>query len=408
MRNAKTWFIHLIFGLSSGIPLLLTGSTLQVWMTEQKIDVKTIGAFALVGLPYNLKFLWSPIIDRYQLPFLTRRRAWLLSSQILLALSIVALGFSHPLESIQTTAILALLVSFMSATQDIVIDAHRRETLTVKEIGYGLSLYVTGYRIGMLIAGAFALWFADQYQVAWSKVYTVVAAFLILGILATFFADEAQGEIETPKTLKDAVINPFVDFFSQKGVWWIFAFILLYKLGDNLASAMTAPFVIQHGFTKTEYAAVVKGVGLGSTIVGGFVGAWIMARIGLNRSLWVFGFFQAIAILSFVWLSLVDKNNFVLGLAVACETFTAGMAVPAFNAFIAFLTNQKFTATQYALLTSLAAVPRTLISSPSGILAEKLGWTNYFLFCTLIAIPGMLLLFKFAPWNGRHYAEVDE
>lgn len=396
----RIWIINFLFGITSGIPLLLTGSTLQVWMTEQKIDIKTIGAFALVGLPYNLKFLWSPFMDRYTLPFLTRRRGWLLLSQLLLAGAIVALGASDPLSSIQNVAILATLVSFMSATQDTLIDAYRRDTLTVAQMGFGLSLYVTGYRVGMLVSGALALFVADQYHLAWKDIYAIVSGFLVLGVIATLVAPESkEAELDAPKTLREAIIDPFTDFFSQKGVWWIFAFILLYKIGDNLASAMTAPFVIQHGFTKTEYAGAVKGVGLAALLIGGFVGAWIMARIGLNRALWIFGVLQALAILSFVALASTDKNLVFLGIAVGSEMFTAGMAVPAFTAFIAFLTNKKFTATQYALLNSLVAIPRTVISAPAGILAAYLGWTNYFVFCALTAIPGMLLLTRFAPWN---------
>ncbi len=401
----RLWIVHLLLGFSSGIPLLLTGSTLQVWMTECKIDLKTIGAFALVGLPYNLKFLWSPFMDRYTLPFLTRRRGWMLLSQLVLALAIICLGCSNPLDSVLTTAILCILVSFVSASQDTLIDAYRRETLSVEQMGYGLSLYVAGYRVGMLVAGAFALLIADRYHLSWSLIYTIVACFLGLGIVGTLWAPENRDSVNAaPQTLKEAVFDPFVDFFSHRGVYWILAFLLLYKLGDNLSSAMTAPFVIQHGFSKTEYAAAVKGVGLTSTLIGGFVGAWVLAKIGLNRSLWVFGILQALAILTLMGLALVEKNLVMLGVAIAAETFTAGMAVPAFGAFIAFLTNKKFTATQYALLNSLVAIPRTLASAPSGWIAAHLGWPGYFLFCALMAIPGMILLARLSPWDNSKKA----
>ena len=401
----RVWIVHFLLGLSSGIPLLLTGSTLQVWMTELHVDLKTIGAFALIGLPYNLKFLWSPIIDRYSLPFLTRRRGWLVVSQLALMAAIVGLGTSDPLASISVTAALAFLVAFTSATQDILIDTYRRESLTEKQMGFGLALYSTGYRFGILLAGAFALWLADQHY-SWDKVYSIVAAFIVFGIFAALIAPErAEDSVEPPKTLADAVVGPFKNFFSRPGVLWIFAFLLLYKLGDNLSSAMTAPFVIQHGYTKTEYAKMVKLVGLACNLIGTFVGAGVMARIGLNRSLWVFGALQALAILPLVSLAGMEKSNLVLGFAIGAEMFTAGMAVPAFNTFIALLTNRKFTATQYALLTSLAALPRTLISAPSGVLAESLGWGGYFTFCTLIAIPGLLLLTRLAPWNQLHESE---
>ena len=403
---SRIWLVHFLLGLSSGIPLLLTGSTLQVWMTDLHINIKTIGAFALVGLPYNLKFLWSPFIDRYTLPFLTRRRAWLVVSQLLLILAILLLGSNDPLGSIGVTAGLAFLVTFSSATQDILIDAYRREALTEKQMGFGLTLYSTGYRVGMLLAGAFALWMVDQKHLSWSQIYSVVASFLILGVFAALIAPERKEDaVETPKSMKEAVFGPFQNFFSQPKIYWTLAFLLFYKIGDNLSSAMTAPFVIQHGYSKTEYAGMVKGVGLLCTIGGGFAGAAVMAKIGLNRALWVFGVLQALAILTLMSLAGMPKDNFSLGIAIGAETLTAGMAVPAFNTFIAFLTNRKFTATQYALLTSLVALPRTLISAPSGWIAEQLGWSGYFMFCALMAIPGLFLLQKLAPWNQLHASE---
>ena len=398
----KIWIIHFLFGLSSGIPLLLTGSTLQIWMKDLNVDIKTIGAFALLGLPYNLKFLWSPLIDRYQLPFLTRRRSWMLLSQVLLMLSIVFLGGSDPLQSISTTALLALLVSFMSATQDILIDAYRREALTEAEMGFGLSLYSTGYRIGMLIAGAMALWIVDQYQWSWFSIYSTVAVFIGFGMIATLLAPESDTSDLAPKSMKEAVVGPFREFFKLKGVWLILAFLVCYKLGDNLSSALTAPFVVEHGYSKTEYAVAVKGVGLFSLLAGGFIGAGIMARIGLNRALWIFGFLQASAILGLVVLAHSEKNTLLLGAVIAAEMLTAGMAVPAFNTFIALLTDKRFTATQYALLTSLAVLPRTLLSAPSGVIKEYLGrWDYYFIFCVVMAIPGFLLLFKVAPLKKK-------
>ena len=406
----KIWLVHFLFGLSSGIPLLLTGSTLQVWMTELKIDIKTIGAFALVGLPYSLKFIWSPLIDRYSLPFLTRRRGWLLLSQMVLMLSIISMGGHNPLDSITMTAFFALLVSFMSSTQDIVIDAYRREALTEKQMGFGLSLYSTGYRIGMIISSAMAFWIMDHFHWSWFEIYTFVALFISLGMIATFLAPEGKGSDEyTPPTLKEAVIGPFRDFLTRKGIFWIFAFLILYKLGDNLSGALTAPFVIQLGYSKTEYGAAVKGVGIISLLVGGFVGAGVMARIGLNKSLWVFGVLQALAITGLVWLSGVEKNNYALALVIGMEMFTAGMAVPAFNTFVAFLTNKKFTATQYALLTSIAVLPRTLLSAPSGVIREGLGsWSGYFIFCAMATIPGMLLLLKVAPFQDTHSSDLDK
>jgi MFS transporter, PAT family, beta-lactamase induction signal transducer AmpG len=410
----RLWIVHLFLGFSSGIPLLLTASTLQVWMTELGINIKTIGGIALVGLPYSLKFLWSPLLDRYPLPILTRRRGWMLVSQVLLMLAIIALGFSNPMNQVGLTILIATLVSFISATQDIVIDAYRRENLTDDQMPTGLSLYTTGYRLAMLVAGAVALWSIERFRLDWWMIYTGVALCLSLGVFATLIAPESEAmSTERPKTLKEAVVGPFQQFFSQNGVWWMLAFILFYKIGDNLSSAMTAPFVIKHGYSKGDYAKLVKGVGLLSTLAGVYIGAWITTRIKINRALWVFGILQGIAIFSLVILAqqprvvymapieIINWQLWSLGLVIFAEMFTAGMAVPAFNTFIALLTNKKFTATQYALLTSLAAVPRTFISAPSGWLVEQLGWEHYFLFCTLSAIPGLLLLSKFAPWGRR-------
>lgn len=395
----KLWIIHFLFGLSSGIPLLLTGSTLQVWMKEANVDIKTIGVFALVGLPYNLKFLWSPFIDRYSLPFMTRRRAWMLVSQILLMLVIAMLGGSDPMNNLTGTAVMALLVSFMSATQDILIDAYRRESLTESQMGFGLSLYSTGYRIGMLVAGSMALLIADQLKWSWFEVYSMVAVFVSFGMVATFMAPEGEdANAFIPATLREAIVGPFREFFKTKNVFMILAFVLFYKLGDNLSGALTAPFVIEHGYTKTEYGLAVKGVGLASLLIGGFVGAGVMARIGLNRSLWLFGVLQAVAIGGLILLAGTEKNSLLLSLVIAAEMFTAGMAVPAFNTFIAFLTDKKFTATQYALLTSLVALPRTLISAPAGFVKEGLGsWPAYFTFCMVMAIPGLILLSRVVP-----------
>jgi PAT family beta-lactamase induction signal transducer AmpG len=420
MKNFRLWVVHLLLGFSCGIPLLLTASTLQVWMTELGIDLKTIGGIALVGMPYSLKFVWSPLLDRYPLPFLTRRRGWMLLSQVLLMLSIMALGMSDPKASVGLTIFIATMVSFISATQDIVVDAYRRENLTDEQMPTGLSYYTTGYRVAILLAGAVALWSIDRFHLQWSMAYAGVALFVGLGMFATLIAPESrEAALERPKTMREAVVGPFQQFFSQKGVWLILAFIILYKVGDNLSSAMTAPFVIKHGYAKSDYAKLVKGVGLLSTLAGVYVGAWITTRIKINRSLWVFGVLQGIAILALYVLAcdtrvvymapyeVIQGKLLALALAIFAEMFTAGMAVPAFNTFVALLTNKKFTATQYALLTSLVALPRTFISAPSGWLVEQLGWQHYFLFCAVSAIPGLFLLSRFAPWRQKTPASAE-
>lgn len=408
----RLWIVHLFLGFSSGLPLLITASTLQVWMTELGVPLAIIGGIASVGLPYNLKFLWSPLIDRFPLPFLTRRRGWMVLTQVLLLLSIVGLGMTRPDQSVAITFGVATLVAFLSATQDILIDAYRRENLPDEKMGYGLSLYTTGYRLAMLVAGAVALWSMQTYQLSWSSVYTALAACVLIGIFAALIAPESrEASLQAPKTMEEALVGPFKQLFSTPKIWLILFFLLAYKLGDNLSSSMTAPFVIKYGYTKADYAKLVKGVGLLSTLVGIYLGSWVMEKIKIARSLWIFGILQALAILSLHWLALqsrvaymlpleqIQQKVWYLGLAIFCEMFTAGLAVPVFNTFVALLTNRKFTATQYALLTSLVALPRTLLSTPSGWIAEKLGWEHYFLFCALSAIPGLWLLSRVAPWS---------
>jgi PAT family beta-lactamase induction signal transducer AmpG len=387
------WILHFALGISSGLPLLLTGSTLQAWMTDQKVDLKSIGLFALVGIPYSLKFLWAPFMDRYRLPFLTKRRGWMLLAQILLALAILGLGFTDPLNNPFKTAFFAVLVSFMSASQDIVIDAYRTESLKGKVLGLATSSYITGYRVGMLVAGAGSLFIVDQYKISWSGIYAIMAVLLSIGTIAALFAPESQS-VPSVKTLKEAVVDPFVEFFTRPQALWLLVFILFYKFGDNLAGAMTTPFILKIGYTKTEYALVAKGAGFFAVIAGGVFGGPLMARLGIVRSLWVFGIGQAIAVAGFAVLASVGHNLNVLSAVIISENFFIGCGAAAFSAFLSSITNRKFSATQYALLTALMSVSRSVLSAPSGWIAEKLGWVEYFLFCVGLAVPGLLLLIK--------------
>jgi PAT family beta-lactamase induction signal transducer AmpG len=387
------WILHFALGISSGLPLLLTGSTLQAWMTDQKVDLKSIGLFALVGIPYSLKFLWAPFMDRYRLPFLTKRRGWMILAQIFLALSILGLGFTDPLNNPFKTAFFAVLVSFMSASQDIVIDAYRTESLKGKVLGLATSSYITGYRVGMLVAGAGSLFIVDQYKISWSGIYAIMAVLLSIGAIAALFAPESQS-VPSVKTLKEAVVDPFVEFFTRPQALWLLAFILFYKFGDNLAGAMTTPFILKIGYTKTEYALVAKGAGFFAVIAGGVFGGPLMARLGIVRSLWVFGIGQAIAVAGFAVLASVGHNLNVLSAVIISENFFIGCGAAAFSAFLSSITNRKFSATQYALLTALMSVSRSVLSAPSGWIAEKLGWVEYFLFCVGLAVPGLLLLIK--------------
>jgi len=393
--------VSFVMGFSCGLPLLLTISVLQAWMQQEGVDLAVIGLMALVGLPYTVKFLWAPALDRYVPPFLGRRRGWLLVVQLLLAVAIACLGLSNPASNPWLVAFLALLVTFFSASQDIVVDAYRREDLSDEELGLGSSLYVNGYRVGMLLASGGGLILADH--IPFSAVYLVMAGCMSVGVLTTLLAREPEMAKGSPKTLKEAVVEPFVEYFTRSGVSWgvlALVFILLYKIGDTMAAAMTTPFYLEIGFSKTEIGAVVKLFGFWATIVGGLAGGVLMLRLGINRALWIFGFLQAVSTAGFAVLAHLGPNIVGLASVIAFENISGGMGTAAYVAFMAALTNKRFTATQYALLSSLMGIPRVLASAPTGFMAQSMGWSAFFIFCTLIAVPGMLMLFKFAPWNG--------
>ena len=396
---SRRMLVSFVMGFASGLPLLLTISVLQAWMKDEGVDLSVIGLMALVGLPYTLKFLWAPLFDRFTLPFLGRRKGWLLVAQITLMLSIVGLGFTNPSNNPWLVAFAAFLVTFFSASQDIVIDAYRREDLADEELGLGSSLYVNGYRLAMLLASGGGLILADV--TSFRLVYLTMASCMSVGVIATLLTPEPEVPAGSPKSLKEAVVDPFKEYFSRTGALWILAFILFYKIGDTMASAMTIPFYLDIGFSKTEIGAVVKLFGFWATIAGSLAGGIFILQCGINRSLWVFGFLQAISTAGFAVLFYIGHSIPALAAVVAFENFSAGLGTSAFVAFMASLTNKKFTATQYALLSSLMGVPRVFASAPTGFMVEAMGWSGFFIFCALIAIPGMLLLLKFAPWRQK-------
>lgn len=391
--------VALLMGFSCGLPLLLTISVLQAWMKDEGVDLSVIGMMALVGLPYTLKFLWAPILDRFTLslfgrPLLGRRRGWLLVIQFALMLAISGLGFTRPMESPWMLVFVAFLVTFFSASQDIVVDAYRREDLTDEELGLGSSLYVNGYRVGMLVASGGGLILADHISFTW--VYQIMAVGILVGIVTTLLAHEPPVTEGRPQSIKEAVIAPFAEYFARKEAWVILAFILLYKIGDTMASAMTIPFYLDIGFSKTEIGTVVKLFGFWAIIAGSVLGGLMMLSLGIYRSLWLFGFLQAISTAGFILLAHLGYTLVGLSGVIAFENLSAGMGTSAYVAFMASLTNKRFTATQYALLSALMGVPRVLASAPTGFIAEVMGWKGFFTLCTLIAIPGLLLLFRFS------------
>ena len=389
----RKMFVIMLLGISSGLPLALTAGTLQAWMKSVNVDLGIIGLTAYLGLPYTLKFLWAPIMDRYTILPLGRRKGWLLVTQVLMILAILCLGASNPAENLWTVSFWALLVAFFSASQDIVIDAFRRETLTDEELGFGSSVYVTSYLFAFrMISGGLALILSDHFS--WSVVYTIMAAAAGIGIIGTLIAQEPVIGTSAPRTLREAVVDPFKDFFTKHGAWGILLFILLYKVGDNMASQMTIPFYLDIGFTKTEVGAITKAIGWIAVAAGGLVGGAMMAKMKIVPSLLVFGILQAVSTFGFALLNQVGHDNTALAIVIGFENFTSGMGTAAFVAFMATLTNKRFSATQYALLTSLMAVPSKIISGPTGYMAQSMGWFGFFAFCAVIALPGLLMV----PW----------
>lgn len=399
-----------IAGFSSGLPLVLSGATLQAWMATEKVDLKVIGVFSLVGLPYTIKYLWSPLMDRFIPPFLGRRRGWMIICQILTAITIALMAFSNPVNQTILVALLAFLLSFFSASQDIVIDAYRTEVLPAEERGVGAGIYIMGYRLAMIVAGSLALILSDHLP--WKSVYLVMASFMMIGVINTLTSTEPEVTEKPPSNFKESVIDPFIDYFKRRGALEILAFIILYKLGDVLASALSTPFMLELGFSKTDIGTVTKGFGLVATIFGAVFGGAVMFRIGLYKSLWLFGILQAVSNLVFMWLAYVGNDLTVMATAIAIENLSGGMGTAAFSAFMMSLCNKKFTATQFALLTSLMAVSRVFVSSGTGVMAQEMGWKNYYIVCTLCAIPGLLLLLRYHKWDkpseGQPHAAVAD
>lgn len=393
--------ICMFTGFSSGLPLYILIVLLPAWLRSEGIDLKAIGLFALIQLPFTWKFLWAPLFDRY-IPPLGRRRGWLFISQMALLLSIPAFGALHPGLDLWAIVYLATVVAFFSASQDIVLDAYRRELLLDSELGLGNAIHVNAYKIAGLIPGSLALILADHFP--WSSVFFITALFMLPGITMTLFVSEPALVKGAPKTLRDAVVEPFQEFIGRNGLksaGMVLAFIFFYKLGDSMATALATPFYLDMGFSKTEIGLIAKNAGLWPSAIGVMLGGIWMIKLGINRALWIFGLVQMAAILGFAWLATVGHSQLWLAVVIGVEALGVGLGTAAFVAFIAYTTHPLYTATQFALFTSLAAVPRTFANAATGYLVEWFGWVSFFLFCFAIAIPGMLLLLKVAPWNSQ-------
>jgi PAT family beta-lactamase induction signal transducer AmpG len=389
-------------GFSSGLPLYLLLNLLPAWLRSEQVDLKSIGLFALIQLPYTWKFTWSPLMDRYALPLLGRRRGWMLVTQVLLLVSIPALGLFHPARDLWAVAWVSIAVALFSASQDIVLDAYRRELLPDPELGLGNAVHVNAYRISSLVPGALSLILADLLP--WGSVFALTALFMAPGIAMTLLVAEPAVSRAAPRTLREAVVEPFHEFISRAG--WreallVLLFIFLYKLGDSMATALATPFYLDLGFTKTEIGVIAKNAGLWASVAGGMLGGLWMVRIGINRGLWVFGLVQLVSILGFAWLAWENRADRVLLAAViAFEALGVGLGTAAFVAYIARATDPRYTATQFALFTSLAALPRTAVNATTGWIVDATGWFAFFLLCAALALPGMALLLRVAPWNG--------
>jgi PAT family beta-lactamase induction signal transducer AmpG len=402
----KRMLICVFTGFSSGLPLYLLFNLIPAWLRSEQVDLKTIGLFALIQFPYTWKFLWSPLLDRYVVPVLGRRRGWMLLTQLGLLAVIAAMGAFSPQSELRSIVYIATLLAFLSATQDIVLDAYRRELLSDIELGMGNAVHVNAYRIAGLIPGSLSLILADF--MAWNLVFIITALFMLPGVVMTLFVAEPH-RATPPKTLREAVVEPFHEFVSRKG--WnsallILAFLLFYKLGDSMCTALATPFYLDMGFSKTDIGLIAKNAGLWPAVIGGLLGGAWMLKIGINRALWLFGVVQVVAIFGFAWLATMGYHAEITGLertqlalVIGLEAFGVGVGTAAFVAFIARTTHPAYTATQFALFTSLAAIPRTFANAATGWLVEGIGWTGFFFLCALLAIPGMLLLFKVAPWH---------
>src|SRR5687767_15531365 len=392
--------VLLALGFSSGLPLFLTSRTLQAWMTRAEVDLTTIGLFSMVALPYSLKFLWAPLLDRYVPPFLGRRRGWLVITQVLLILVIAAMSIHDPRTGLQALAINALFIAFLSATQDVAGDAYRTDVLHHREMGAGAAIWVLGYRIALLLTGSLAFVLADRLP--WPTVYLLLSSLMLVGVIAAVLAPEPVLEDAPPRSLAEAVLLPFNEFFTRSGLFrglLVLLFIVLYKYSDSLVIVMGTPFLLQAGYTQTEIGVVRGGAGLIATIVGALAGGAVLARIGINKSLWLVAILQAASNLGYYLLAIMDQSRpWLLGVIIV-ENFIMGLAAAALLAFLMMMCNKRFLATQFALLSSLVAVSRDLVTAPSGGVADATGWPSFFLITIAAGLPALLMLPFIAPWT---------
>ena len=415
----KKILICIFNGFTAGLPLYFLAQLIPAWLRTEEVDLKTIGFFGLVLIPYSFKYLWAPFLDRYAPPLLGRRRGWMLITQLGLLAFMVSQAFLDPNESIDLIMYTGLAIGLFSATQDIVLDAYRRELLEDNELGLGNSFYANAYRIAGFVPGGLGLILSDH--MSWSSVFIIISLFMLVGIFHTLWIPRLDTDLDVPKSLKEAVVEPFVEFFKRDGFksgLLVLSFIFFYKFGDTVATALITPFYIDVGFSNTVIGSVAKVVGLWSMLIGGFLGGLMMYKTGINKALWIFGVVQMVSILGFALLNEVGPEIWLLSIVIAFEYLGVGLGSAALMAFIARSTNKKFTGTQLALLTSLFAIPKSFSGVLAGVLVEGvgikdewiyditgkingIGYTNFFLVCTALAVPGMVLLFWVAPFREQ-------
>lgn len=397
--------ICLVAGFTSGLPFFLLVNLVPAWLHSEGVNLKIISFTTLFMMPFTLKFLWAPLADRFAINSLGRRRTWMLLPQMGLILAIAAMGMLQPRNDTGWMQLLYLLIAWLGASQDMSIDALRRDILPDAELGLGASVHVNAYKLASLVPGSLALILADHMP--WQWVFPITALFLIPGMLMSLIIREPVSSGRHPPTLWQATVEPFMEFFNRRGGRYAalaLSFMILYKLGDSMATTLATPFYLKLGYSRTEVGIVAKHAGLWASIAGGLLGGLWMVRLGINRALWVFGILQAVAILGFAWLTEADKSWLSLGLVIAGEAFGVGLGTTAFVAFLARETNPAYTATQFALFTSFAALPRTVLASTTGWLVNALGWQSFFLLCVLLSLPGFWLLAKVAPWSEKESA----
>jgi PAT family beta-lactamase induction signal transducer AmpG len=388
-RSKRVWLL-IALGFASGLPLLLNGQALQAWMTTRGVSLKTIGVFGLVSLPYNLKVLWAPLLDRYAPPFLGRRRGWMVLTQLALGGALLTMSAVDPRATPGMLAALAVLLAFLSASQDIVSDAYRADILPADERASGTATFITGYRVAMLVVGAGGFILADH--IPWPRVYQLMAVLLVaVGVVTTLVAPEPEG-IRPPRTLADAVVKPFASFFSRPGALVALAFVLLYKFGEYVSDGMTVPFLLKTGFTQTDLGTFRKFIGFGGTVLGVMLGGGLTVKLGMKRALLAFGLLEGLANGGYLAMALVGKSYPLLAVVVAGDTFCRGLAAAALGAFMLSLCDRSFSATQYALLSSASSFAGRLFSGTSGYLATAFGWPAFYGFTIVMAVPALLLL----------------